>query len=177
MTGLAPVDLTAHGYGASVRPAGHGPAIRAMGPPRYGDVAVHRSDPAGSADQAVQQRSDAAGRRPADCADVADLERAVGFRTKAPIEDDIRHFVDWFRRYDDVECRQRTSSRTHRSKMPSRLEPVPGAGQAQTKVRKTLETTKTVPSSPCRRMKPIFGLHGRFLHGPSSSNGANHTWR
>jgi hypothetical protein len=32
-----------------------------MGPPRYGDVAVHRSDPAGLADQAVQQRSDQPG--------------------------------------------------------------------------------------------------------------------
>src|SRR5262249_1857736 len=29
-------------------------------------------------------------------ADVADLERAVGFRPKTPIEEGIRRFVDWF---------------------------------------------------------------------------------
>ncbi len=31
-------------------------------------------------------------------ADVADLERAVGFRPKTPIEEGIRRFVDWFLR-------------------------------------------------------------------------------
>jgi len=29
-------------------------------------------------------------------ADAADLERAVGFRPKTPIEEGIRRFVDWF---------------------------------------------------------------------------------
>src|SRR5262249_43543983 len=173
---------------AFVRSAGDGPAVfhrlRAMGPPGYGDVVVYRSDPAGSADQAVQQRSDAPGlhlcrrrgrgsgaarspaaraqsrlvaARPAQIrvgsgvpphpatsrapwhvynignsrpvevtevvrlieealgkpasrellpmqpgdvaqtyADVANLERAVGFRPKTPIEEGIRRFVDWF---------------------------------------------------------------------------------
>src|SRR5262249_37129276 len=32
-------------------------------------------------------------------ADVADLERAVGFRPKTPIEEGIRRFVDWFLRF------------------------------------------------------------------------------
>jgi UDP-glucuronate 4-epimerase len=30
------------------------------------------------------------------CADVADLERAVGFRPKTPITEGVRRFVDWF---------------------------------------------------------------------------------
>jgi UDP-glucuronate 4-epimerase len=29
-------------------------------------------------------------------ADTADLERAVGFRPKTPIEEGIRRFVEWF---------------------------------------------------------------------------------
>ncbi len=36
---------------------------------------------------------------PATCADVADLERAVGFRPKTPIAEGIRLFVDWYRGY------------------------------------------------------------------------------
>src|SRR5262245_12971601 len=146
-----------------------------MGPPGYGDVVVYRSDPAGSADQAVQTRSDAPGlhlcrrrgrgsgaarspaaraksglvrrcprsrheppwhgynignsrpvevtevvrlieealgkpasrellpMQPGDVAqtyaDVANLERAVGFRPKTPIEEGIRRLVDWFLRF------------------------------------------------------------------------------
>jgi UDP-glucuronate 4-epimerase len=35
---------------------------------------------------------------PETCADVADLERAVGFRPKTPIEEGVRRFVDWFLR-------------------------------------------------------------------------------
>jgi UDP-glucuronate 4-epimerase len=33
-------------------------------------------------------------------ADVADLERAVGFRPKTPIDEGVRRFVEWFRNYD-----------------------------------------------------------------------------
>jgi UDP-glucuronate 4-epimerase len=33
-------------------------------------------------------------------ADVADLERAVGFRPKTPIDEGVRRFVEWFRKYD-----------------------------------------------------------------------------
>jgi UDP-glucuronate 4-epimerase len=33
-------------------------------------------------------------------ADAADLERAVGFRPKTPIEEGIRRFVEWLRNYD-----------------------------------------------------------------------------
>ncbi len=36
---------------------------------------------------------------PATCADVADLEQAVGFRPKTPIAEGIRHFVEWYRGY------------------------------------------------------------------------------
>ena len=36
---------------------------------------------------------------PATCADVADLERAVGFRPKTPIAEGVRRFVEWFRGY------------------------------------------------------------------------------
>ena len=32
-------------------------------------------------------------------ADCADLERAIGFRPKTPIEDGVRLFVDWFREF------------------------------------------------------------------------------
>jgi UDP-glucuronate 4-epimerase len=38
-------------------------------------------------------------------ADVADLERAVGFRPKTPIEEGIQCFVDWFRSYSLEKCR------------------------------------------------------------------------
>jgi UDP-glucuronate 4-epimerase len=37
---------------------------------------------------------------PETCADVADLERAVGFRPKTPIGEGIRRFVDWFLSFD-----------------------------------------------------------------------------
>jgi UDP-glucuronate 4-epimerase len=33
-------------------------------------------------------------------ADVADLERAVGFRPKTPIDEGVRCFVEWLRKYD-----------------------------------------------------------------------------
>ena len=33
-------------------------------------------------------------------ADVADLERAVGFRPKTPIDEGVRRFVEWLRKYD-----------------------------------------------------------------------------
>jgi UDP-glucuronate 4-epimerase len=36
---------------------------------------------------------------PATCADVADLEQAVGFRPKTPIAEGIRLFVEWYRGY------------------------------------------------------------------------------
>jgi UDP-glucuronate 4-epimerase len=36
---------------------------------------------------------------PTTCADVADLERAVGFRPKTPIGEGVRRFVDWFLAY------------------------------------------------------------------------------
>ena len=36
---------------------------------------------------------------PETCADVADLERAVGFRPDTPIGEGVRRFVDWFLRY------------------------------------------------------------------------------
>jgi UDP-glucuronate 4-epimerase len=36
---------------------------------------------------------------PATCADVADLERAVGFRPKTPIAEGIARFVEWYRGY------------------------------------------------------------------------------
>ena len=32
-------------------------------------------------------------------ADVADLERSVGFRPKTPIAEGVRRFVEWFRGY------------------------------------------------------------------------------
>ena len=41
-----------------------------------------------------------AGDVPETSADVADLERAVGFRPETPIEEGIRRFVDWFLRFD-----------------------------------------------------------------------------
>jgi UDP-glucuronate 4-epimerase len=50
------------------------PAIREMLPMQPGDVAET-------------------------CADVAELERAVGFRSKTPIEEGVRRFVEWFRSY------------------------------------------------------------------------------
>ena len=34
-------------------------------------------------------------------ADCADLQRAVGFRPRTPIEDGVRLFVEWFRDYRD----------------------------------------------------------------------------
>ena len=33
------------------------------------------------------------------CADVTDLQDAVGFRPDTPIEEGLRHFVAWYRRY------------------------------------------------------------------------------
>ncbi len=36
---------------------------------------------------------------PETCADVADLERAVGFRPKTPIAEGVRRFLDWLREY------------------------------------------------------------------------------
>jgi UDP-glucuronate 4-epimerase len=36
---------------------------------------------------------------PETCADVSDLERAVGFRPKTPIAEGIRRFIGWFLRY------------------------------------------------------------------------------
>src|SRR5260370_916839 len=33
---------------------------------------------------------------PETCADVGDLERAVGFRPKTPVAEGVRRFVDWF---------------------------------------------------------------------------------
>ena len=36
---------------------------------------------------------------PETCADVSDLERAVGFRPKTPIGEGVRRFVDWFLRW------------------------------------------------------------------------------
>ena len=40
-----------------------------------------------------------AGDRPETCADVADLEAAVGFRAKTGVEDGVPRFVSWFRDY------------------------------------------------------------------------------
>jgi UDP-glucuronate 4-epimerase len=37
---------------------------------------------------------------PETCADVADLERAVGFRPKTPVAEGVRHFVDWLLHFD-----------------------------------------------------------------------------
>jgi UDP-glucuronate 4-epimerase len=37
---------------------------------------------------------------PETCADVSDLERAVGFRPKTPIADGVRRFVDWFLHFE-----------------------------------------------------------------------------
>jgi UDP-glucuronate 4-epimerase len=37
---------------------------------------------------------------PETCADVADLERAVGFRPKTPVGEGIRRFVDWLLHFD-----------------------------------------------------------------------------
>src|SRR5262249_24155442 len=36
---------------------------------------------------------------PETCADVGDLERAVGFRPRTPIAEGIRRFVEWFLRF------------------------------------------------------------------------------
>ncbi len=36
---------------------------------------------------------------PETCADVADLEAAVGFRPNTPIAEGVRRFVDWYRGY------------------------------------------------------------------------------
>ena len=36
---------------------------------------------------------------PETCADVADLERAVGFRPKTPIAEGVKRFLDWLRQY------------------------------------------------------------------------------
>jgi UDP-glucuronate 4-epimerase len=36
------------------------------------------------------------------CADCSDLERAVGFRPRTPINEGIRRFVDWFRLYHQL---------------------------------------------------------------------------
>jgi UDP-glucuronate 4-epimerase len=36
---------------------------------------------------------------PETCADVTDLERAVGFRPKTPISEGVRRFLDWLKRY------------------------------------------------------------------------------
>jgi UDP-glucuronate 4-epimerase len=36
---------------------------------------------------------------PETCADVSDLEQAVGFRPATPIEEGVRRFVAWYRDY------------------------------------------------------------------------------
>ena len=36
---------------------------------------------------------------PETCADVSDLERAIGFRPATSIEEGIRRFVEWYRSY------------------------------------------------------------------------------
>jgi UDP-glucuronate 4-epimerase len=36
---------------------------------------------------------------PETCADVADLERAVGFRPKTPIAEGVRRFLEWLQEY------------------------------------------------------------------------------
>ena len=36
---------------------------------------------------------------PETCADVADLEAAVGFRPKTPIAEGVRRFVEWYAGY------------------------------------------------------------------------------
>jgi len=36
---------------------------------------------------------------PATFADIADLERDVGFRPSTPIEEGVRKFVEWYRAY------------------------------------------------------------------------------
>ena len=33
------------------------------------------------------------------CADTSDLEAAIGFRPKTPIEEGVKRFVDWYRGY------------------------------------------------------------------------------
>jgi UDP-glucuronate 4-epimerase len=43
-----------------------------------------------------------AGDVPETCADVADLEKAVGFRPKTPLAEGLRRFVEWYKRYHGV---------------------------------------------------------------------------
>ena len=39
------------------------------------------------------------GDMPETCADVSDLEAAVGFRPATPLADGVRRFVEWYRGY------------------------------------------------------------------------------
>ena len=39
------------------------------------------------------------GDMPETCADVADLEAAVGFRPQPPLAEGVRRFVEWYRGY------------------------------------------------------------------------------
>ena len=48
---------------------------------------------------APRDAADAAGDVPETCADVADLERAVGFRPKTPIAEGVRRFLEWLQEY------------------------------------------------------------------------------
>jgi UDP-glucuronate 4-epimerase len=43
---------------------------------------------------------------PETCADVTDLEQAVGFRPKTPISEGVRRFLDWLKQYraDQAQC-------------------------------------------------------------------------
>ena len=34
------------------------------------------------------------------CADIADLEREIGFRPNTPIEEGVRRFVAWYREHE-----------------------------------------------------------------------------
>jgi UDP-glucuronate 4-epimerase len=43
---------------------------------------------------------------PETCADVTDLERAVGFRPKTPISEGVRRFLDWLKQYRPDEVRR-----------------------------------------------------------------------
>jgi UDP-glucuronate 4-epimerase len=43
---------------------------------------------------------------PETCADVADLERAVGFRPKTPISEGVRRFLDWLKPYQTGQTRR-----------------------------------------------------------------------
>jgi UDP-glucuronate 4-epimerase len=43
---------------------------------------------------------------PETCADVADLEREVGFRPKTPIAEGVRRFLEWLTHYRQTEDRR-----------------------------------------------------------------------